>query len=42
MATLAAAGVRFDKWLRFATPLFLLLFLLGIIAIFTGIITGLK
>jgi uncharacterized ion transporter superfamily protein YfcC len=42
MATLAAAGVRYDKWLRFATPLFLLLFLLGIIAIFTGIITGLK
>jgi uncharacterized ion transporter superfamily protein YfcC len=42
MATLAAAGVRFDKWLRFATPLFLLLFLLGIIAIFTGIVTGLK
>jgi uncharacterized ion transporter superfamily protein YfcC len=42
MATLAAAGVRYDKWLRFAIPLFLLIFLVGILAIFTGIVIGLK
>jgi uncharacterized ion transporter superfamily protein YfcC len=41
MATLAAAGVRFDKWLRFAIPLFLLLFLLGAISLFTAITFGL-
>jgi uncharacterized ion transporter superfamily protein YfcC len=42
MATLAAAGVRFDKWLQFVIPLFLILFLVGIIAIFTAITLGLK
>lgn len=42
MATLAAAGVRYDKWLKFAIPLFLLLFLVGVLAIFTGIAIGLK
>jgi uncharacterized ion transporter superfamily protein YfcC len=42
MATLAAAGVRFDKWLRFVIPLFLILFLLGIIALFTAISIGLN
>jgi uncharacterized ion transporter superfamily protein YfcC len=42
MATLAAAGVRYDKWLKFAIPLFLLIFLVGVMAIFTGIVIGLK
>jgi uncharacterized ion transporter superfamily protein YfcC len=42
MATLAAAGVRYDKWLKFAIPLFLLIFLVGVLAIFTGIVIGLK
>jgi uncharacterized ion transporter superfamily protein YfcC len=42
MATLAAAGVRYDKWLKFAIPLFLLIFLVGVLAIFTGIVIGLE
>jgi uncharacterized ion transporter superfamily protein YfcC len=42
MATLAAAGVRYDKWLRFAIPLFLLIFLVGVLAIFTAIVIGLR
>jgi uncharacterized ion transporter superfamily protein YfcC len=42
MATLAVAGVRYDQWLKFAFPLFLLLFIVGIAAIITGIVLGLK
>ena len=41
MAILAAAGVRYDRWLRFAVPLWGLLALLGISAIVIGILTGL-
>lgn len=41
MAMLAAAGVGYDKWLRFAFPLFLALFILGILAVGIGIVTGL-
>jgi uncharacterized ion transporter superfamily protein YfcC len=40
MAILAAAGVRFDRWLRFALPLWALLFGLGAIAIIAGISIG--
>jgi uncharacterized ion transporter superfamily protein YfcC len=41
MAVLAAAGVRYDRWLRFALPLWVLLAALGVIAIIAGIVTGL-
>ena len=41
MAILAAAGVRYDRWLRFALPLWALLAALGVIAIIAGIATGL-
>jgi uncharacterized ion transporter superfamily protein YfcC len=42
MAILAAAGVRYDRWLRFAVPLWGVLVLLSISAIITGIVTGLR
>jgi uncharacterized ion transporter superfamily protein YfcC len=41
MAILAAAGVRYDRWLRFALPLWVVLAALGVIAIITGVATGL-
>jgi uncharacterized ion transporter superfamily protein YfcC len=41
MAVLAAAGVRYDRWLRFALPLWGLLAALGLIAIVIGIAIGL-
>ena len=41
MAVLAAAGVPFNRWIRFAVPLFLLLFLLGAAAVATAIAIGL-
>ena len=41
MAVLAAAGVRYDRWLRFALPLLALLASLGVFAIILGILTGL-
>ena len=37
MAILAAAGVRYDAWLRFAVPILLLLYALGGIAVAVGI-----
>lgn len=40
MAILAAAGVRYDRWLRFAVPLYLLLVALGGAAILAGIAWG--
>jgi uncharacterized ion transporter superfamily protein YfcC len=42
MAVLIAAGVRFDRWLRFAVPLLALLFALGAVAVVVGIAIGLK
>lgn len=42
MAMLAAAGVRYDKWLRFAVPLYLALFALGMGAVGLGIAIGLR
>jgi uncharacterized ion transporter superfamily protein YfcC len=41
MAVLAAAGVSYDQWLRFALPLLGLLAALGVLAIIIGIVTGL-
>jgi uncharacterized ion transporter superfamily protein YfcC len=40
MAILAAAGVPFDRWLRFTLPLWALLFGLGAIAVIAGIGLG--
>ena len=42
MAILAAAGVRYEDWFRFALPLYLLLLGLGALAIGIGIAGGLK
>lgn len=42
MAMLAAAGVRYDKWLRFAVPLYLALFGLGMGAVGLGIAVRLR
>ena len=41
MAMLAAAGVRYEEWLRFALPLFAILLGLGALAIAVGVATGL-
>ena len=41
MAILAAAGVRYDRWLRFTLPLWALLFGLGAIAVIAAIGLGL-
>jgi uncharacterized ion transporter superfamily protein YfcC len=41
IAVLAAAGVRYDDWLRYAVPLFGALMALGAIAIAAGIAVGL-
>jgi uncharacterized ion transporter superfamily protein YfcC len=40
MAILIAAGVRYERWLRFVLPIFLALFLLGMIAVVVAIFTG--
>ncbi|MFL5495869.1 MAG: YfcC family protein [Gemmatimonadales bacterium] len=42
MAMLAAAGVRFEDWLRFVLPLFALLLALGALGIGVAIATGLR
>ena len=42
MAVLIAAGVRFDRWLKFALPLLGLLFALGAVAVVVAIAIGLK
>jgi uncharacterized ion transporter superfamily protein YfcC len=40
MAILIAAGVRYERWMRFVLPLFLALFLLGMLAVVVAILTG--
>ena len=40
MAILIAAGVRYERWLSFVLPLFLLLFVLGMVAVVAGITVG--
>jgi len=40
MAMLAAAGVSFDAWLRFAVPLLVALFVLAAVAIGVGVTVG--
>jgi uncharacterized ion transporter superfamily protein YfcC len=42
MAVLAAAGVPFNRWFRFALPLFLILFVLGALAVAAAIATGFR
>jgi uncharacterized ion transporter superfamily protein YfcC len=42
MAMLAASGVRYEEWLRFALPLFALLLALGGLGIGVAIATGLR
>ncbi|MHB1169409.1 MAG: YfcC family protein [Longimicrobiales bacterium] len=42
MAVIAAAGVRYDRWLRFVVPLFLGLVAIGITAILVAIAIGLQ
>jgi uncharacterized ion transporter superfamily protein YfcC len=40
MAMLAACGVRFDQWLRFAGRLYALLLALGVVGVVLGIVVG--
>ena len=40
MAMLAATGVRFEQWIRFAAPLWAALFALGAVAVVAGIAAG--
>ncbi|GAB3297255.1 YfcC family protein [Hymenobacter tenuis] len=40
MAIVAACGVRFDEWWKFALPLYLALLLLGAVAVVVGIAIG--
>jgi uncharacterized ion transporter superfamily protein YfcC len=40
MAMLAAAGVRFEDWLRFAVPIFGVLFALAAMAVATAVAVG--
>ncbi len=42
MAVLAAAGVPYDKWVRFALPLFAGLLALGAVAVTAAIVIGLR
>jgi len=42
MAIIAAARVRYDEWLKFAIPIYLVLVGLGMIAVIIGIVSGLK
>jgi uncharacterized ion transporter superfamily protein YfcC len=42
MAILAAAGVRYDRWLRFALPLWAALMALGAVALVVALTTGLS
>jgi uncharacterized ion transporter superfamily protein YfcC len=42
MAILIAAGVRYERWMRFVIPLFLALFALGMVAVTLAILTGLR
>jgi uncharacterized ion transporter superfamily protein YfcC len=42
MAMLAAAGVRYEDWLRFVAPLWALLMLLAAVALTTAVAIGLK
>ncbi len=41
MAMLAASGVRYEEWLRFAGPLFGVLLVLAAVAIGVAVATGL-
>jgi uncharacterized ion transporter superfamily protein YfcC len=41
MAILAAAGLRYDQWLRFVVPLYLLLLALGVAAVTIAMTIGL-
>jgi uncharacterized ion transporter superfamily protein YfcC len=42
MAMLAAAGVRYEDWIRFVIPLWVLLMLLGGVAVIAAVAIGLK
>jgi uncharacterized ion transporter superfamily protein YfcC len=42
MAVLALAGVRFDRWFRFAAPACTLLFVLSLFAITVAVLTGVR
>ena len=42
MAILAAGGVRYERWIKFAFPLYLLLVVLGSVAILIAIRIGLQ
>jgi uncharacterized ion transporter superfamily protein YfcC len=42
MAMLAAAGVRYEQWLKFVLPLYVLLMALAVVAVMVGVAVGLR
>jgi uncharacterized ion transporter superfamily protein YfcC len=42
MAVLAIAGLRFDRWLRFAAPACIALFLLSLVAVAVAVVTNVR
>jgi uncharacterized ion transporter superfamily protein YfcC len=42
MAMLAAAGVRYEDWLKFVVPLYAVLLALAALALTLGVAVGLK
>jgi uncharacterized ion transporter superfamily protein YfcC len=42
MAMLAAAGVRFEDWVRFLLPLWLILGSLAVVAVWAAVAVGLR
>ncbi len=41
MAIIVAAKVKYNDWFKFAAPLYIALFALGVVAVIVGISTGL-
>jgi uncharacterized ion transporter superfamily protein YfcC len=41
MAVLASAGLRYDQWFRYALPIYLVLFVLGMVSVALGVAIGL-
>jgi uncharacterized ion transporter superfamily protein YfcC len=42
MAMLAAAGVRYEEWLKFVAPLYGLLMALGVVGLVVAVAAGLR
>jgi uncharacterized ion transporter superfamily protein YfcC len=42
MAMLAAAGVRYEQWLKFVLPVYAVLMGLAVLAVIVGVAVGLR